>query len=102
MEKLLEDRAFRMREALVGTTVDELKTWFDEGVKQKATHMIVVCDTFDYEDYPVYVTSKQDVHKVAKEHSENMQKVMEVYDLRKNKDEQFAVVNGSRVRVLNY
>ena len=33
----------------------DLKRWFEEGVEEGASHMIVVCDTFDYEDYPVFV-----------------------------------------------
>ena len=46
------------------------------------THLVVVCDTFDHEDYPVYVKLGQDVRKVVAEYNgPNMQKVMEVYDL---------------------
>lgn len=33
----------------MGTTQQEISEWFDRGVKEGATHMIVVCDTFDYE-----------------------------------------------------
>lgn len=50
-----------------------------EGIK---THLVVVCDSFDYEDYPVYVDATEDVHAVvAKYNGPNMQRVMEVYDL---------------------
>lgn len=46
------------------------------------THLVVVCDTFDHEDYPVYVKLGQDVRKVVAEYNgPNMQRVMEVYDL---------------------
>jgi len=42
--------------------------------------MIVVCDTFDHEDYPVFVPVGQDVRTKAAEYDgPNMQKVMEVY-----------------------
>lgn len=45
--------------------------------------MVIVCDTFDYEDYPTFVMPTDDVVKTASEHDgPNMQKVMEVYDLR--------------------
>lgn len=63
-------------------TQEDIKRWFLEGKKQKATHLIVVCDTFDYEDYPVYVKKGEDVRKVENEHNGNMQRVMEVYNLR--------------------
>ena len=65
----------------MGTTIKDLEKWLERGKKEKdITHMIVVCDTFDYEDYPVYVGKKEDVQKVFhKYHGENMQTVMEVY-----------------------
>ena len=44
--------------------------------------MIVVCDTFSYDDYPVYVEPTEDVRKkAAKFNGPNMQRVMEVYSL---------------------
>ena len=67
--------------------------WFEEGKKLGATHMIIVCDTFDHEDYPVYVEPGEDVRKKAFEYgsdngaglptveNEKMSRVMEVYSL---------------------
>lgn len=73
------------------TTRQEISVWFDRGLAQKATHMIVVCDTFDWDDYPVYVRADKDVREVAKEYDgKNMQKIMEVYDLRLDKAMQLA------------
>lgn len=71
------------------TSKTEIENWFDRGVKQGATHMIVVCDTFDHEDYPAY--ANDDVEALEKHkhfNGQNMQRVMEVYDLRCNKSEQ--------------
>lgn len=70
-----------------------IQGWFEEGRKQHATHMIVVCDTFDFEDYPVYVSMKENVHEVkAKYDSKDMQKVMEVYRIEDgNMEEQLAM-----------
>lgn len=80
-------------------TLDDLKQWFQDGVKQKATHMIVVCDTFDWADYPVYVKEGEDAKTKAKEYSgKEMQRVMEVYNLKLSVEEQM----GSRKRVFNY
>lgn len=73
----------------MGTTKEEISTWFDEGVEQGATHMIVVCDTFDHEDYPVYVKLGEDVRETYKKYDgQNMQRVMEVYSLKKSKESQ--------------
>jgi hypothetical protein len=58
----------------------EIKSWLECGKKQGATHMIVVCDTYDWDDYPAYVMPGEDVKLEASKYSgKNMQKVMEVY-----------------------
>jgi hypothetical protein len=68
----------------VSTTLEDLKRWFDNGVKLKRTHMVVVCDTFDYEDYPVYVGKGEDLQSIIRRTSgPNMTRVMEVYNLTK-------------------
>jgi len=73
----------------VATTKNDLRRWFKQGVKNGATHMIVVCDTFDHDDYPVYVSPQEDVHVIEKEKSgASMQKVMEVYNLKLPMDKQ--------------
>ncbi len=80
------------------TSKDTLSSWFDRGVAQNATHMIVVCDTFDYDDYPVYVTSDQDVRvEEAYYKKASMQRVMEVYNLKMDKQ-----VQMSAHRAFNY
>jgi len=79
----------------MGTSREEIEDWFKEGKKEKATHMIVVCDTFDYEDYPVYAHGDAEcMEKYKANNNENMQRVMEVYDLRKDMKEQ---LNENRV-----
>ena len=40
----------------MATTQMDIKNWFDQGVKDGATYLIVVCDTFDHSDYPAYVS----------------------------------------------
>ncbi len=51
--------------------------------------MLVVCDNFSYEDYPVYVSKSKQVRKVyAKYEERNMQQVMEVYSYRHNLENQ--------------
>lgn len=72
----------------MGTSKQDLSRWFDDGVKQGATHMIVVCDTFDYEDYPVYVKPGEQVREKEAKHNQEMQKVMEVYNLALPKEQQ--------------
>lgn len=62
------------------TTLKEIAGWFEDG-RGSAAYMIVVCDTFDYDDYPVYVKDDQDFWvEYDRLNGHNMQKVMEVYD----------------------
>ncbi len=66
----------------MATTQEEIRDWLHEGRQKGATHVIVVCDTFDSGDYPVFVMPGEDVAERAVEFDgQNMQKVMEVYDL---------------------
>ena len=75
------------------TNTQLLDEWFERGLKQGAKYMLVICDTFDYEDYPSYADTAKECMAKYREPGE-MQKVMEVYDLRDDKQEQ---MNESRV-----
>ena len=70
--------------------VEEISWDFEVGRKEGYDYMLYVEDSFDYNYYPVY-TNKVDFHKVFKAyHRVNMQKVIEIYDLAKHKDEQLS------------
>ena len=80
------------------TTKTEISEWFDRGATQGATHMIVVCDSFDHEDYPVFVKPGQDAREVAAEYDgKNMQRIMEVYNLSMDREKQLG-----QTRAFNY
>lgn len=75
----------------MAATKTDIEGWFERGLVQGATHMIVVCDTFDHEDYPVFVSPEQSSREVAAAYDDkNMQRIMEVYDLRLDKAVQLA------------
>jgi hypothetical protein len=72
-----------------------LSAWFDVGVEQGKTHMVVRCDSFDFRGgesdgccYRIYCDSGEQARKAA---SGGGDRLMEVYNLRKPKDPQFAV-----------
>jgi hypothetical protein len=69
-----------------------ISEWFDRGVAQGATHLIVVCDDFASEDYPVFVMSDDNVREVEDRYDNprEMSRVMEVYWLEGDKIEQLA------------
>lgn len=71
------------------TTKAQIRDWLERGKSRGATHLLVVCDTFHWDDYPVFVTSDQDAQEVAERYNgPNMQKLMEVYRLDVDWDEQ--------------
>ncbi len=74
----------------MGISRRDLENWYNQGVQDKKTHMIVVCDTFDWEDFPVYVKKDQNFYSVYDQYSggKNMARIMEVYDLNANKQDQ--------------
>ncbi len=73
----------------MGTSIQDIREWFKRGIENKATHLIVACDTFDYEDYPVFVSSKEDVKEREKKiETASMQRVMEVYNLSQDMEKQ--------------
>ncbi len=45
-------------------TTYSIGKWLMEAREKGATHVIVVCDTFDCRDYPVQVMPDEDVHEV--------------------------------------
>jgi hypothetical protein len=63
-------------------TREDIEGWLDRGVQEGATHLIVACDAFDHDNYPVFVKPGQDVvAEVARIRGQRMQTVDEVYDL---------------------
>ena len=58
-----------------------IREWLERFDKKQFSHMIVVCDTWDHDDYPVGVKKTEDITQKVKYYGTNMQRVMEVYDL---------------------
>lgn len=72
------------------TTVADLSKWFQRGVGQNSDYMIVVCDTYDYTDYPVYVDAGEFEEKYKEYKEASMQRIMEVYNLSSDMEEQLS------------
>lgn len=75
------------------TTKQDIRQYLDYGKSVGATHCIIVCDEFDYVDYPVLVTPNQDVkERVHHYETAPLTSVMEVYNLSLPFEEQIAKV----------
>ena len=60
----------------------EIHEWVERGARTGATHVIIVCDTWDYMNYPVYVEPNESVEeKLSYYQRADMQRVVEVYNL---------------------
>lgn len=67
------------------TSRSQVKEWYDTGVEKGYTYVVVVCDCFDYEDFPVYCTnSRQMRQKVDYYNRMELHRVMDVLDLSKD------------------
>ena len=72
-------------------TLADIKGWLCRGVDKGATHLIVVCDTYDYGNFPVFVMPGEDAQeKVEENRGMNMQRVDEIYDFSMDVDAQLA------------
>ncbi|MEK3955951.1 hypothetical protein [Psychrobacillus sp. FSL K6-1464] len=67
---------------------EEIKGWLERGLEQRSTHVIIAVDTWDHEDYPVYVHASESVREKADSYDGSEDRIMEVYDLSKDINEQ--------------
>jgi hypothetical protein len=73
----------------MAATHDDIRKWLKDAQESGSSHLIVVCDTFDYDDYPVPVMPDENVRDIYNRYDDkDMQKVMEVYSLRRDIEEQ--------------
>ena len=69
---------------------EEITNILMSGNTGEYSHLIIFCDTFDYEDYPRYVRYDEDVEKIISDQRKygGMTKVMEVYNYNLDLNEQ--------------
>ncbi len=74
----------------MSTTKTEIRNWLETAKQNGATHLLVLCDAFDWEDYPVEIKKGENPQKICDKKCahNNMQKLMECYDLSLNIEEQ--------------
>ncbi len=63
-------------------SIQDVLGWIEEAREKGATHIISVCDTFDWDDYPVYIMPGDDLDKKVKHYREaSMQQVNEIIEI---------------------
>ena len=38
-------------------TINDIRKWLNSFDKEKYSHVMIVCDTYDYDNFPVYFSS---------------------------------------------
>lgn len=69
---------------------EDIRNWFRRGARAGHAYMLVICDQFEWEDYPVFVDTAEEASK-KKRAPGAIQKAMEIYDLRAAEDAQLAM-----------
>lgn len=74
----------------MAASMSDIRGWLKRATPRD-THMIVVYDRWDYEDYPVFIHEGQDIQEEIRfRDGKNMTSVMEVYNLRMDIESQLA------------
>ena len=71
----------------MSTTKDDIKRWLNTAKEEGNNYLLVACDTFDYDDYPLYFKFFDNL-KYKFNHPSSMEKFMECYDLSLNWESQ--------------
>lgn len=64
------------------TTIDDIKRWLQNALDKNASHLIVATDTFDYSDYPIYVSKNENIEMIISNIKKKpMTRIMEIYNM---------------------
>lgn len=75
----------------MAASVQDISSWFDFGIKRGAKYMIVWCDIYDWSDYPKYYSTYEEAKADSLKTGQNMQRLMESYDLGGDKKRQLSL-----------
>jgi len=66
----------------MAASIEDVEDWKKEAKEIGATHIISVCDTFDWDDYPVYVMPDENLNDRVKYYNEaSMQQINEIIEI---------------------
>jgi protoheme ferro-lyase len=78
------------------TSIQDIVEWLEEGKEDRHRWLLVVCDSFSHENYPVYAdTAKEFYEQYDKYDGKNMQRIMESYDISADWKPQLAQVRSN-------
>lgn len=63
----------------MAATRQDVDMWIKRAIKKNCEFIISVCDTYDYDDYPVYIKDEAElIEKYEEFNGVNMQKINEI------------------------
>lgn len=66
----------------MAATAEDVNRWKQKAIIKGSRYLVSVCDTFDYDDYPVYCKDEEELEEAkAKYDGSNMQRINEVIDM---------------------
>lgn len=65
----------------MSATKADIRKWLMEGKEQGATHVIIALDTWDYDNYPVFIQPGQSVKEKVDSYNSKQDRIDEVYNL---------------------
>jgi hypothetical protein len=65
----------------MAATKNQINDWVNKGKENKCTHVIIAVDTWDHEDYPIYVTSEKNIHTEISKFERSKNRIMEIYKM---------------------
>ena len=76
----------------------EVRAWFNDGKLMEASFMIIVHDSLNAVDYPIFVDDPNKVKDTLKDVSRApMQRLLEVYNLNEDRDIQLTEIKAWRL-----
>lgn len=63
----------------------DVNRWIQTAKEDGAKYIISVCDTFDYDDYPVYCNNLKELQQALPYYSTNMQRINEIIEIKGDK-----------------
>ena len=83
-------------------TLDDIQEWVASAKKKEVQYLVVVTDTYEWEDYPVYCKDLKELSKALNEYDlKNLQKITEIYDVTKIDDKfNYNPFRGHRYKML--
>lgn len=59
--------------------------WLEKARAQGAKYLLNVCDTWDYDNYPVFLDTDDELTAARKTYSQNMQRIDAILDVKTGK-----------------